>query len=137
MDCRNPNAGFNAAFSYTLMEHDVIGGSAHALEIDLAMKGGSITLAWMNGLNVSTASKADAQGEAMLTMEGMSYQRSLVAGDTITLSVQGKGVDFDQTRAKFSFTGTDAAPNMHGLRTGAGATNDWAPQLNGCRGERK
>jgi hypothetical protein len=79
----------------------------------------------MNGFNVWTASKADARGEAMLTTEGMSYQRSLVAGDTITLSVQGKGVDFDQARAKFSLTGPDAAPDMHRLRTGAGATNNW------------
>jgi hypothetical protein len=38
MDFRNPNAGFNAVFSYTLMEHDAIGGSAHALEIDLALR---------------------------------------------------------------------------------------------------
>lgn len=68
----------------------------------------------MDGFDAPVSFRTNEQGEAVLTTEGMSYQRSLVAGDTLTFSVQGKGADFDAGRASFSFTDTDVVPDPPG-----------------------
>jgi glycerophosphoryl diester phosphodiesterase len=127
-----PYAGFNATFSYTLTDHDVIGASARAWEISLGYDGGEITSAWMSGYNAGVALRTNAAGETVLTTDGMGYQRSLQAGDTLTFTVQGKGADFAAEDARLAFADIDTVPtaeNAHGLAIDAAATNDWGSGL--------
>jgi hypothetical protein len=109
-----------------------LGGSARAWGIDLGYEGGEITSTWMSGFGAPVAFEINEQGEAVLTTDGMGYQRSLVAGDSITFTVQGTGADFDAKAAAFSFVDLDIVPDAQdsqGVRIDGAATNDWGSGL--------
>jgi len=137
-----PWAGFNATFSHTLTEKDLEGGSARAWAIELGHEGAQINSAWMNGYNASVAFTTNEAGETVLTTEGMGYQLPLVAGDTVTFSVQGAGADFDPADVAFSFRDLDrvpAASDPLNIDIEVGDINDWGSGLsqfvslvNGC-----
>jgi hypothetical protein len=86
----------------------------------------------MSGFGAPVAFEINEQGEAVLTTDGMGYQRSLVAGDSITFTVQGTGADFDAKAAAFSFVDLDIVPDAQdsqGVRIDGAATNDWGSGL--------
>ena len=125
-------AGFNASFSYTITAQDLEGGSARAWEINLGHADARITSAWMNGFNGAVAFRTNAEGETLLTTEGMSYQRALHAGDTLSFTLQGQGADFDAAKTLFAFADIDRVPDAQdalGLRIAAARTNDWGSGL--------
>ena len=125
------HAGFNASFSYTLTEQDVIGGSSIAWEIVLGSDSAAITTAWAQGFNAPVSFETNARGETVLTTGSQSFQRALGVGDTIEFVVQGQG-DFVAEETRFAFTDIDRVPSEDspdGLVIDADETNDWGPGL--------
>jgi uncharacterized protein len=135
-DWFNPawGGGFNAAFTYTVQEADLVDGEVYAWEILPGYDGpGTITTAWTNGFNGAVGTGPNAEGAFVLTTAGQSYKPKLEAGDVIGFSVQVQGAGFDEADFAFAFADIDRVPSGDDalmVSIDAAPTNDWGSGLN-------
>ncbi|WP_157928974.1 ExeM/NucH family extracellular endonuclease [Pararhizobium haloflavum] len=130
-DWYNPawGGGYNASFTYTVQEQDLIDGSVSAWEILPNYSGdGAITNAWVTGYGGATSRGENADGDFVITTKDQGYKPELVAGDTIDFSIQVQGAAFDDDDFAFDFNDIDRMPSGDDplmAEIDAGSTNDW------------
>lgn len=130
-DWFNPRwgGGFNASFTYTVQESDLVDGEVHAWEILPNYTGeGEITNAWVAGYPGSTFRGENEEGEYVISTKDRGYRPELEAGDTIDFTVQVRGAGFEEDNFAFDFNDLDRVPNGNDPQMAeivVGRTLDW------------
>jgi len=121
-------SGFIATFVYNITADDTINGGLTAWRIEVDYTGnGQIINSWMTGYGGSIIN-GDDNGQYRLTNEGVGFQPTLAAGDTLTFSLQGQGSGYVEEDFTIRFISLDQAPtDVEPVTTAGTATNvnDW------------